>query len=175
MYTQQPSALSFTGETDEVKRESETPIQDSVLLSEKHLSPQCYPWEDNLSSSWVTDDPIMSSPALFPGWTNPNLSNSISHCGSVLLEVLMQEPLPTPWSVIVAFFPTSSTKQLKCWVALDSPLLSLGNSQSFQLREKVLSIRHHLFFRFLLKDLLVEWVVTVAKYIQQLYIPGHGY
>ena len=39
MCTQHPSALSFTGETDEVKTESETPIQDSLLLSEKYLSP----------------------------------------------------------------------------------------------------------------------------------------
>ena len=55
------------------------------------------------------------------------------------------------------------------------PIIIFGEQLSFQLREKVLSICHHLFFRFLLKDVLVEWVVTVAKYIQQLYILGRGY
>lgn len=116
----------------------------------------------------------MSSPALFPGWTNPNLSNS--YLSLWLGTIGGSHARATSYSLVCysCLFPTSSTKQLKCWVALDSPLLSLGNSQSFQLREKV-CFPFTSFFRFLLKDLLVEWVVTVAKYIQQLYIPGHGY
>lgn len=121
-------------ETDRGQREKVKLLSKAVCCFQREtpVSP-VLPWEDNLSSFWVTDDPIMSRQLSSRSWANPNLSNSISHwlryywrfsCKSHFL-------LPGPYSCL---FPTSSTK-LKCWVALDSPLLSLGNSQSFQLRK----------------------------------------
>lgn len=55
------------------------------------------------------------------------------------------------------------------------PTTIFGERLALPTNRRVLSICHHLFCGFELKDVLLEWVLMAAKYIQQLYILGHCY